>query len=154
MSYSPTRSWRKRVSIGAMLGAATLAPFIAPAGSASAAPPSGFAQVNLVSDVPGLAQVTDVRMSNPWGITMGPSTPLWVNNDNTATSQVWAGANGTDPYAETEDQQSLRQLARDVAIREVEPRAHEHDESGDPPLEAAKAMAAHTAAIEVWRERD
>jgi uncharacterized protein (TIGR03118 family) len=99
MSYSPTRSWRRRVSVGAMLGAATLAPFIAPTGSASAAPPSGFAQVNLVSDVPGLAQVTDFRMSNPWGITMGPTTPLWVNNDNTATSQVWAGANGTDPLS-------------------------------------------------------
>jgi alkylation response protein AidB-like acyl-CoA dehydrogenase len=53
-----------------------------------------------------------------------------------------AGAHGTDPYAETEDQESLRQLARDVAAREVEPRAHEHDESGDPPVEAAKAMAA------------
>ncbi|MBV9952947.1 MAG: acyl-CoA dehydrogenase family protein [Acidimicrobiia bacterium] len=53
-----------------------------------------------------------------------------------------AGATGTDPFAETEDQAALRQLARDVAERELAPRARDHDESGDPPLEAAKALAA------------
>jgi uncharacterized protein (TIGR03118 family) len=87
-----------------MVSAAALTPFVAPAVSAGAATTHaaahrGFSQVNLVSDVPGLAQVTDFRLSNPWGITMGPTTPLWVNNDNSATSQVWAGANGTDPLS-------------------------------------------------------
>ena len=53
-----------------------------------------------------------------------------------------AGAVGRDPFAETEDQAALRQLARDVAERELAPRARDHDESGDPPLEAAKALAA------------
>jgi len=52
-----------------------------------------------------------------------------------------AGAVGRDPFAETEDQAALRQLARDVAARELAPRARDHDESGDPPLEAAKALA-------------
>jgi uncharacterized protein (TIGR03118 family) len=80
-----------------MVGAAALTALVVPAGSATASGSSGFAQVNLVSDVPGLAQVTDFRVSNPWGITLGPSTPLWINNDNTATSEIWAGANGTDP---------------------------------------------------------
>jgi alkylation response protein AidB-like acyl-CoA dehydrogenase len=49
---------------------------------------------------------------------------------------------GADPFAETDDQQSLRELARGVAEREVAPRAAEHDQSGDPPLAAAKAIAA------------
>jgi len=53
-----------------------------------------------------------------------------------------AGATGTDPFAETDDQSALRALARDVAVREIAPRAHEHDESGEPPLDAAKALAA------------
>lgn len=53
-----------------------------------------------------------------------------------------AGAHGADPLAETDDQQALRELARGVAERELAPRAHDHDESGEPPLEAAKAMAA------------
>lgn len=53
-----------------------------------------------------------------------------------------AGAGGDDLLAETDDQQSLRQLARDLATREVAPRAHAHDESGEPHRELAKIFAA------------
>mgnify|MGYP001818567284 FL=1 len=53
-----------------------------------------------------------------------------------------AGATGRDPFEETEDQQALRRLAREVAEREVAPRAAAADESGEPPREAAKAIAA------------
>jgi len=53
-----------------------------------------------------------------------------------------AAAQGSDPFAETDDQTALRMLARDLAQREVAPRAHDHDESGEPPLAAAKALAA------------
>jgi alkylation response protein AidB-like acyl-CoA dehydrogenase len=55
---------------------------------------------------------------------------------------VSASANGTDLLAETEDQRALRQLAREVAQREIAPRAAHGDESGEPPLAAAKALAA------------
>jgi alkylation response protein AidB-like acyl-CoA dehydrogenase len=47
-----------------------------------------------------------------------------------------------DPLAETEDQAALRQLARDIAQREVAPGAHDRDETGEVPWEAIKAMAA------------
>lgn len=53
-----------------------------------------------------------------------------------------AGAVGRDPFEETEDQQALRRLARDLAEREVAPRAPEQDETGEPPRDAAKALAA------------
>ena len=53
-----------------------------------------------------------------------------------------AEALGVDPYAETDDQSALRELARGVAEREIAPRAHDHDESGEPPLPQAKALAA------------
>lgn len=53
-----------------------------------------------------------------------------------------AGAGGADPMAETEDQAALRMLARDVAAREVAPRAAAGDESGEVPYEALKALAA------------
>jgi alkylation response protein AidB-like acyl-CoA dehydrogenase len=43
---------------------------------------------------------------------------------------------------ESEDQTALRQLARDVARREVAPRAAHGDETGDVPFEAIKALAA------------
>jgi uncharacterized protein (TIGR03118 family) len=98
--FSTFRTWRRRSSVATMVAAAALTTLVVPGGSATAAAAHvGFSQVNLISDVPGLAQVTDFRVSNPWGITMGPTTPLWVNNDNTATSQIWAGANGTDPLS-------------------------------------------------------
>jgi len=52
-----------------------------------------------------------------------------------------AGAHGADPMAEDEDQTALRMLARDVAAREVGPRAAHGDETGEVPIEAIKALA-------------
>jgi alkylation response protein AidB-like acyl-CoA dehydrogenase len=52
-----------------------------------------------------------------------------------------AGAGGADPMAENEDQSALRQLARDLAAREVAPRAAQGDETGDVPDEVIKALA-------------
>ncbi|MEO9224422.1 MAG: acyl-CoA dehydrogenase family protein [Acidimicrobiales bacterium] len=44
--------------------------------------------------------------------------------------------------AETEDQAALRQLARDVARREVAPRAARYDETGEVPRDVIAALAA------------
>ena len=52
-----------------------------------------------------------------------------------------AGASGVDLLAENEDQAALRQLARDVASREVAPRASQGDETGEVPAEVRKALA-------------
>ena len=35
-----------------------------------------FQQTNLVSDIPGLAKITDPDLVNAWGISEGPSTPF------------------------------------------------------------------------------
>ncbi len=51
-------------------------------------------------------------------------------------------SHGTDPFAETEDQQSLRALARDVATRELLPRAREGDETEEFPQGAWDAIRA------------
>jgi alkylation response protein AidB-like acyl-CoA dehydrogenase len=48
---------------------------------------------------------------------------------------------GVDPFAEDEDQSALRQLAREVAAREIAPRAAHHDETGELPRQAIKALA-------------
>src|ERR1700684_3761847 len=53
-----------------------------------------------------------------------------------------ADGSGVDLLAETEDQAALRQLARDVATREVAPRAQVGDEEGVVPAEVRKALAA------------
>jgi uncharacterized protein (TIGR03118 family) len=60
----------------------------------------GYAEVPLVSDITGLGAVTDAHTVNPWGIAFGPTTPLWVANNGTASSTLYAGANGTAPLAQ------------------------------------------------------
>ena len=55
-------------------------------------------QMDLASDVPGLAPLLDSDVRNPWGIDFGPATPLWVNNQASNTITLYRGANGTDPF--------------------------------------------------------
>jgi uncharacterized protein (TIGR03118 family) len=95
----PSRSVRRRgiIASGVLGGAAMVMALLAPSSEASTQPAAGYRQVNLVSDVPGLARITDFRVSNPWGLALGPDTPIWINNNNTATSEVYTGANGHDP---------------------------------------------------------
>jgi uncharacterized protein (TIGR03118 family) len=44
----------------------------------------------IVSDQPGVAPVTDSHLVNPWGISFGPTTPLWVANNGTSTSTLYS----------------------------------------------------------------
>jgi uncharacterized protein (TIGR03118 family) len=60
----------------------------------------GYAEVPLVSDIVGLGAITDPHVQNPWGLAFGPTTPLWVSNNGTATSTLYTGANGTDPVTQ------------------------------------------------------
>ena len=49
-------------------------------------------QTNLVSDIAGLAQVTDKNLVNPWGLAAGPGGPLWVADNNSGLSTLYNGA--------------------------------------------------------------
>jgi uncharacterized protein (TIGR03118 family) len=55
------------------------------------APASAYRQTNLVSDIPGLAPVLDPLLVNPWGISQTASSPLWVANNGTSTTQLFRG---------------------------------------------------------------
>jgi uncharacterized protein (TIGR03118 family) len=46
-------------------------------------------QVNLASDVPGLAPLTDPDLHNSWGISANPTSPLWVSNQGTNSSTLY-----------------------------------------------------------------
>ncbi|WP_029135598.1 TIGR03118 family protein [Nakamurella lactea] len=48
-----------------------------------------YSQVNLVSDVPGWAAVTDPNLVNPWGLTAGPTTPVWAADNGTGLSTLY-----------------------------------------------------------------
>jgi uncharacterized protein (TIGR03118 family) len=51
----------------------------------------GFLQTNLVSDVPGMATITDPNLINPWGLTAGPGGPFWVSDNGTGVSTLYGG---------------------------------------------------------------
>ena len=59
--------------------------------TASASP---YAQTNLVSDVPGLAQVTVPNLKNPWGMSFSASSPFWISDQGTNTSTLFRVTNG------------------------------------------------------------
>jgi len=82
--------------LGAVIAVGVAA--LAVAGSAAAAP-GRFMQVNLVSDQPGRAQITDPNLVNPWGLSAGPSTPLWVADNGTDVSTLYRGAVNGSPVS-------------------------------------------------------
>ena len=54
--------------------------------------------------MPGLAPApVDPDVKNPWGIALGPQTPLWVANQNGNKITVYRGANGVDPFSQKFD---------------------------------------------------
>jgi aldose sugar dehydrogenase len=50
-----------------------------------------FIQTNLVSDTPGLALRTDPNLVNPWGMTLGTNSGLWVSDNGTGKATVYDG---------------------------------------------------------------
>ena len=97
--------------------AALAAVAAAAAGIALAAPTAAFAspghqpahhqngrdlvlsQVNLASDVAGLAPLTDPDLKNPWGVSFNPTSPLWVSNQGTNSSTLYTLAPGSSTVA-------------------------------------------------------
>jgi uncharacterized protein (TIGR03118 family) len=56
-----------------------------------------YEQTNLVSDVSGMAPLTDPNLKNPWGITRSSTSPWWVANNNSGTSTLYTGAGAAIP---------------------------------------------------------
>jgi uncharacterized protein (TIGR03118 family) len=51
---------------------------------------TGYAQTNLISDIPGLAEVTDPNLLNPWGLAFFPGmSPFWINENNAGFSALY-----------------------------------------------------------------
>jgi uncharacterized protein (TIGR03118 family) len=56
-----------------------------------------FTQTNLVSDVPGLAAVTDPNLKNPWGVSFSATSPFWVSNQGSGNSTLYSGTGAITP---------------------------------------------------------
>jgi uncharacterized protein (TIGR03118 family) len=86
--------------VGAIV--AVLALTHAPAADASHGDRGGrgighYVQRNLVSDVPGAAELTDANLVNGWGLGFGPTTPAWVADNGTDVSTLYSGATAAAP---------------------------------------------------------
>ena len=46
---------------------------------------------NLVSDIDGVARITDSNLVNPWGLAFGPATPAWVSDNGMDVSTLYSG---------------------------------------------------------------
>jgi uncharacterized protein (TIGR03118 family) len=60
------------------------------AGAWRAEADSVYIQTNLVSDIPGLATITDPLLQNPWGSSHSATSPFWISNQVTNTSTLFA----------------------------------------------------------------
>ena len=59
-----------------------------------------FAQVNLVADRPGIAAITDPHLVNPWGLSQGPTTPVWASDNGADVTTLYTGGGaGQTPSA-------------------------------------------------------
>jgi uncharacterized protein (TIGR03118 family) len=65
-------------------------------GLARADDDGGFVQTNLVSDILGLAVITDGELVNPWGVSHSITSPFWVSNQATSTATLYAVTDKTN----------------------------------------------------------
>jgi uncharacterized protein (TIGR03118 family) len=74
------------VAVAAVIAACAALPALARSDSATR-----YRQTNLVSNIPGLADLTDPNLQNPWGMAAGPSTPLWVADNGADVATLYQG---------------------------------------------------------------
>ena len=53
-------------------------------------------QTNLVSDIPGLATITDPVLKNPWGVSHSSTSPFWVSDQGTSTTTLYGVTDETN----------------------------------------------------------
>jgi uncharacterized protein (TIGR03118 family) len=50
---------------------------------------AAYLQTDLVSDIPGLATITDQNLINPWGVSHTPTSPFWVSDQGTGVATLY-----------------------------------------------------------------
>ena len=60
-----------------------------------------YQQTNLVSDISGLAKVTDPNLVNAWGLARSSTSPWWVADNGTGVSTLYAGTGAIVPLVVT-----------------------------------------------------
>jgi uncharacterized protein (TIGR03118 family) len=77
-----------------MSKAATIALSLLISASVMGAAPLNFFVTKLVSDQPGVAQITDPSLVNAWGISASGTSPMWVSDNGTGVSTLYRDVGG------------------------------------------------------------
>ncbi len=62
---------------------------------------NAYVQHNLVSDVPGLADVTDANLVDPWGVSISSGSPFWVSDHAKGVTTLYNGSGNITPLVVT-----------------------------------------------------
>jgi uncharacterized protein (TIGR03118 family) len=60
-----------------------------------------FSQTNLVSDISGMASVTDPNLKDPWGMSFSATSPIWVSDRATGLTTLYTGTGTIVPLVVT-----------------------------------------------------
>jgi uncharacterized protein (TIGR03118 family) len=89
-SLGRCRRWLPGVT--ASVAAAGLVAATAPAMASATRQADVFSKVNLISNLASPhTSLTDPNLKNAWGITAGPTTPIWVSDNNSGKATVYSG---------------------------------------------------------------
>jgi uncharacterized protein (TIGR03118 family) len=86
-------------AIAALAAAAALAAIPLARAGAHGGGDNAYVQTNLVSDVAGAARLTDPNLVNPWGMSSGPTTPVWVSDNGKDVATLYTGGFDHKPVA-------------------------------------------------------
>jgi uncharacterized protein (TIGR03118 family) len=91
-----SRVVRRRLLPAALaVSALTLGLAVAPAASAAgriSTAPNDFTQTNLVANNASFgAKLVDPNLTNAWGLASGPTSPIWVSDNNSGDASVYSG---------------------------------------------------------------
>lgn len=69
-------------------------------------PGQAYRQTNLLSDIPGFGAIQDPFLVNPWGVTLTNTSPFWVANNGSGTTQLLRG-DVSSPFALNPNPQTI-----------------------------------------------
>jgi uncharacterized protein (TIGR03118 family) len=59
-----------------------------------------YKQTNLVSDIPGMAAVTDPNLVNPWGMSRSSGSPWWISDNGAGLTTLYSGTGAATPLGQ------------------------------------------------------
>ena len=94
-TFKTGKSWR----LGGLLALILIS--VANSSAQSANSSQHYTQTNLVSDMPGVAPVTDPNLVNPWGLSRSSTSPWWVSDNGVGVATLYSGAGAIVPLVVT-----------------------------------------------------